>query len=195
MQFIYPPGPNSGISGVTSLNTQTGALTLAAGTNITITPSGGNTLTIDASSGGATSTSDSHITTIVTDRQLKFAFNKVGTSVTMNVSTIYNPNDDSYLNTATLTAGNELNYIAGGEIIVPAGFRPQATGPGNAGVLFPFHYLGDGAGAMGLLIVNPDGKMQILADFDFNDFGAGTVLELEGHQAYSWTTDSFPPDP
>lgn len=37
-----------GSSGVTSLNSLTGALTLAAGTGITITPSGGDTLTISA---------------------------------------------------------------------------------------------------------------------------------------------------
>lgn len=45
-------GGGGGGGGVSSLNTLTGALTLAAGSNITITPSGGNTLTI-ASSGGA----------------------------------------------------------------------------------------------------------------------------------------------
>lgn len=45
-------GSGSGGGGVTSLNTLTGDLTLAAGTNITITPSGGNTLTIAATGGG-----------------------------------------------------------------------------------------------------------------------------------------------
>lgn len=40
------------LGGVNSLNGLTGALTLAAGTNITITPSGGNTLTIAASGAG-----------------------------------------------------------------------------------------------------------------------------------------------
>lgn len=45
-------GAAAATSGVTSLNTLAGALTLAAGTNITITPSGGNTLTIAASGGG-----------------------------------------------------------------------------------------------------------------------------------------------
>ncbi len=46
------PSSGSGSSGVTSLNTLTGALTLAAGSGITITPSGGDTLTI-ASTGGS----------------------------------------------------------------------------------------------------------------------------------------------
>lgn len=48
----YPPLPSgSGSDGVSSLNTLTGDVVLAAGTNITITPSG-NTLTIAASGGG-----------------------------------------------------------------------------------------------------------------------------------------------
>lgn len=44
---------NAGTAGVSSLNGLTGALTLAAGANITITPSGGNTLTIAATSSGS----------------------------------------------------------------------------------------------------------------------------------------------
>lgn len=47
----YPPTSSSGSGGVISLNGLTGALTLAAGANITITPSG-NTLTIAATGGG-----------------------------------------------------------------------------------------------------------------------------------------------
>lgn len=39
-------------SGVSSLNGLTGALTIAAGTNITVVPSGGNTLTINSTGGG-----------------------------------------------------------------------------------------------------------------------------------------------
>lgn len=46
--FEWPPSGGSGVAGVSSLNTLTGALTLAAGSGITITPSGGNTLTIAA---------------------------------------------------------------------------------------------------------------------------------------------------
>lgn len=42
-----------GGSGVSSLNTLTGSLTLAAGANVTITPSGGNTLTIASGTGGS----------------------------------------------------------------------------------------------------------------------------------------------
>ena len=49
---LYPgSGSTSGGSGVTSLNTQTGALTLVAGTNVTIT-AGAGTLTIASTGGG-----------------------------------------------------------------------------------------------------------------------------------------------
>lgn len=47
-----PSGGGGGVAGVSSLNGQTGALTLIAGTNITLTP-GAGTLTIDASGGGS----------------------------------------------------------------------------------------------------------------------------------------------
>lgn len=48
--FVWPPEGSGGSSGVSSLNTLTGDITLAAGANITLTPSG-NTLTIAASGG------------------------------------------------------------------------------------------------------------------------------------------------
>lgn len=51
--FEWPPGGGSGSSGVLSLNGLTGNLTLAAGAGITITPSGGNTLTIAATGAGS----------------------------------------------------------------------------------------------------------------------------------------------
>lgn len=51
--------PSSGL--VTSLNSLTGAVTLAAGTNVTITPSG-NTLTIASTGGGGTITTNSTLT-------------------------------------------------------------------------------------------------------------------------------------
>ena len=50
--YFTERGITSATAGVSSLNTLTGALTIAAGTNITVTPSGGNTLTIAASGGG-----------------------------------------------------------------------------------------------------------------------------------------------
>lgn len=43
---------SSASAGVSSLNTLTGALTISAGTGVTVTPSGGNTLTIAATGGG-----------------------------------------------------------------------------------------------------------------------------------------------
>lgn len=50
-QYAVPPGSGSG-AGVSSLNSKTGAVTLVAGSNITLTPSGQN-ITIAASGGGS----------------------------------------------------------------------------------------------------------------------------------------------
>lgn len=50
-QIVIPP-EGGGSAGVSSVNSLTGAVTLAAGTNVTITPSG-NTLTIASSGGGS----------------------------------------------------------------------------------------------------------------------------------------------
>ncbi len=59
--YEWPPeGSGSGSSGVASLNGLVGTLTLAAGANITITPSGGDTLTI-ASTGGSPGGADTNI--------------------------------------------------------------------------------------------------------------------------------------
>lgn len=49
--FEWPPVTGSGSSGVSSVNTLTGAVVLAAGSNITLTPSG-NTITIASSGSG-----------------------------------------------------------------------------------------------------------------------------------------------
>lgn len=48
MEIVQPAGSGSGVS---SLNTLTGAVTLAAGTNITLVPVG-NTITINSTGGG-----------------------------------------------------------------------------------------------------------------------------------------------
>lgn len=54
MQYVRYPSAGGG-SGVSSLNGQTGALTLVAGTNVTITP-GAGTLTIASTGGGGSGT-------------------------------------------------------------------------------------------------------------------------------------------
>lgn len=54
--------PVTGGTGVTTLNSLSGALTLAAGSGITITPSGGNTLTIASTGGGGSVTTVSVVT-------------------------------------------------------------------------------------------------------------------------------------
>ena len=70
----------SGSTGVSSLNTLTGALTIAAGTNITVTPSGGNTLTIAAAGSGGSGL----INTVATDFSMTVTS---GTVLTMSAGT------------------------------------------------------------------------------------------------------------
>lgn len=55
--YFWPSSGSGGGGGVSSLNTLSGDLILAAGTGITITPSGGTTLTIASTSSGGTVTS------------------------------------------------------------------------------------------------------------------------------------------
>lgn len=89
-----------GTAGVTSLNSKTGAITLAAGNNVTINESG-NTLTINATGGGGGSGANyevidvSSITTLTDDQYntlISSPFNKV-----KNGDTLY----DLYQNTTT----------------------------------------------------------------------------------------------
>lgn len=61
MKIFQPTTGGGGGGGVTSLNSLTGALTLAEGSNITITPSGGNTLTIASTGGGAPASPDTSV--------------------------------------------------------------------------------------------------------------------------------------
>lgn len=55
--LILSNGNGNNLAGVTSLNGLTGAVTLLPGNNVTITPSGSNTLTISAAGGGGGTTS------------------------------------------------------------------------------------------------------------------------------------------
>lgn len=57
-------------SGVSSLNSLTGALTIAAGTGITVTPSGGNTLTIAATGASGANTALSNLASVAINTDL-----------------------------------------------------------------------------------------------------------------------------
>ena len=104
-----------GTAGVTSLNNKTGAITLAAGTNVTINESG-NTLTINATGGGGSGTTYevvdiSSITTLTDDQYntlISSPFNKV-----KNGDTLY----DLYQNTTTELI-YAVNYLATGYRVV-----------------------------------------------------------------------------
>jgi hypothetical protein len=106
--------------GVTSLNTLTGAVTLAAGTNITLTPVG-NTITIDASGGATPGGSDTQI-----------QFNDSGSfggdadltwDKTLNILTI---TGDAHI-TGKLTVDGPIDptYIEYTQIVTPS--NPAAT--------------------------------------------------------------------
>ncbi len=79
------------LAGVTSLNTLTGAVTLVAGSNVTITPSG-NTLTISSSGGGG---------------------GTVGPGTTNEIAYFNAPTTIASLPTATYPSLTELSYVKG----------------------------------------------------------------------------------
>lgn len=78
----------SGISGaVTSLNTLVGALTIAAGTNITVTPSGGNTLTIAASAAAGVTTWNGATGAVTLTAGTNVTIGQVGSAFTISAAT------------------------------------------------------------------------------------------------------------
>jgi hypothetical protein len=159
-------------SGVSSLNSLTGGLTLAAGSNITITPSGGNTLTI-ASTGGAGSS---------------VQYNATSTTYTVTGSSI-NGDDGHILGpTITVTGGSSsggvctvtnsgTNGLSVGDWVYTAGI----TGWPAQGAAYGVYTYGSGT-------VNDD-QFQVIStglsssQFEFNCPNAGSVT-FSGGSAY-----------
>lgn len=119
-QYIRYPGTAGGGSGVTSLNTLTGALTLAAGSGISITPSGGNTLTIAATGGTGTVTS-------VTASSPLFSSGGTTPNLTIQVATAL---QNGYLSSTDWSTFN-AKQPAGSYITALTG-DATASGPGSA---------------------------------------------------------------
>lgn len=132
----YPVEGSSG-SGVDSVNSLTGALTIAAGSGITVTPSGGDTLTIAATGSGANQTlsnltaptalnaslnftSDSTIQTIddvsSSSFVIKTGIASAGTSGELNISTGNVAGGDS--GPLFLTTGNSTTGASGNISVV-----------------------------------------------------------------------------
>lgn len=134
--------PSSG--GVTSLNTLTGALTIAAGTGITVTPSGGNTLTIAASGSAGANTALSNLASVAINSSLlpgvtnsinlgsaalTFANAFIGTSIASPLHKGVDVTSGSGTPTSTtMRGGNQTATGNGGALTVNAGNSSSATG-------------------------------------------------------------------
>lgn len=110
------PDSSGGGGGVSSLNGQTGALTLVAGTGITITP-GAGTLTIDATGGGGGATTElDNLTTTAINADLIF-----DTAASYSI----HPGDFANIN------GRSLSVLGGNATVAGTGGTPGRGGALN----------------------------------------------------------------
>ena len=119
----FPDGTiqtTAGSSGVRSLNGLTGNLTLAAGANITITPSG-NTLTIASTAGGA---GGGILNQTTPQTSANFNIDGTGTANIFNAQTQFN------------IGGNRVLSIAGTDNIFAGTGTGNANTTGNANAFF-----------------------------------------------------------
>lgn len=141
--FADYPVEGGGSGGVSSLNSLTGAVTLVAGTNITITPSGNN-LTIDSTGGSGADTALSNLSSVAINTSLIFGTGVVGLIQTADSIPINTPTTAITVQSGNTSAGNSnsgaASFGSGG------GSGNGATGAVNI-------YSGDtgGGGATGLI--------------------------------------------
>ncbi len=149
LSFANCVGGSGGSSGVSSLNTLTGALTIAGTTNqITVTPSGGNTLTLstpqDIHSGASPTFAAVNTNTITPSGALTLgsvsqAFTLQGTSA--SVITGKNGSFTTTLGFTTPTANNSILLPdAGGTICTTVNISTCVSGAGGAGVTLQSAY-------------------------------------------------------
>lgn len=153
-------------SGVSSLNSLTGALSLVAGTNITITPSGSN-ITIDATAGGG---GNSFPFTIV--QQGIVSYDSATTSYTL-----------TFQNTAT--SGNTLialcayTTFGGATFTPPSGYTTIATATQASG-----------AGVGAYMKTSTGTETNFTASSSSSDLAAFAFLELQGSRTVDKTASS-----
>ena len=113
----FPDGTiqtTAGVSGVTSLNGLTNNVTLAAGANITITPSG-NTLTIASTGGGG-----GILNQTTTQTSANFNIDGTGTANTFNAATQFNLGGSRFLS-GSAASGNVFAGFNSGTITTSIG--------------------------------------------------------------------------
>ncbi len=125
MSFYAKYPADAASSGVTSLNSMTGALTLVAGSNITITP-GSGTLTIAASGGGSgANTALSNLIATAINEDL--IFDKVGGGV------LQSKNDTALTGDISIASGDS-SADASGNIFIGSGNAASGNGTGTVNI-------------------------------------------------------------
>lgn len=120
MSMFFSSFPSSGgSSGVSSLNGQTGALTLVAGSNITLTP-GSGTITIASTGGGGANTALSNLASTAINADLVWATNTLA-----HINTL----DEDGSRGITVRSGNADTGDSGFAILTSGNSNTGATGP------------------------------------------------------------------